>query len=561
MADFKQLVHSYRYHLCFLALGLIYVLNGFIDIMDYDAGQYASIAMEMSQSNSFLEVYYRGNDYLDKPPLLFWLSALSFKLFGLGSFSYKLPAVLILILGLYSTYRFALLWYDKKRAILATVILASTTSYFLMTNDVRTDGLLTGFVIFSLWQLSAFNRNSRLGHLFLGAVGAACALMTKGPIGLAIIAFGVGGDLLLKRQWRKIFRWEWVAFIGVVAVLLLPMCYGLYTQFDLHPEKTVYGLEGPSGLRFFFWTQSFGRITGELYWENDAGFFFFFTSMLWDFQPWVLFFIPALVFALIGLVTSRFRIDNNREGYMISAFVLSFLALSTSNYKLPHYIFPLFPLAAVITADHMVGWVEDGKAWFRTLGGVQFGLMHIFCLAPFISFALFFPPNNWLLVAVCAGLFLLFWYVWLKGGAALDKVVFTTVIASVSLGLVMAVYFYPQLLQYQGGSSFARDVQKMERTEDLHYYHAQYENPPPSLEFYSGKTLPDVTMETLDELPAGALLYMHPTEYAEVRDARRSEYKVLKEYNDFYVTLLSLDFLLKSSRDGELRTVYLVEKQ
>jgi hypothetical protein len=80
--------------------------------------------------------------------------------------------------------------------------------------------------------------------------------------------------VVLKRQWSSFFKWQWLVGLIWVGLLLLPMCIGLYQQFDLHPEKVMYGRSGTSGLRFFFWTQSFGRLTGENVWKNNADIFF-----------------------------------------------------------------------------------------------------------------------------------------------------------------------------------------------------------------------------------------------------------------------------------------------
>ena len=78
--------------------------------MNIDAAQYASISFEMALTNSYLEVKEFGNDYLDKPPLLFWLSSLSIKLFGATNFAYKLPSFLFLLASLYAVYKFTLLF-------------------------------------------------------------------------------------------------------------------------------------------------------------------------------------------------------------------------------------------------------------------------------------------------------------------------------------------------------------------------------------------------------------------------------------------------------------------
>ena len=62
-------------------LSLVHILGMiFIDIMEIDAAQYASISQEMLQTGDYLQVHHRHADYLDKPPLLFWLTSFSFKL-------------------------------------------------------------------------------------------------------------------------------------------------------------------------------------------------------------------------------------------------------------------------------------------------------------------------------------------------------------------------------------------------------------------------------------------------------------------------------------------------
>jgi 4-amino-4-deoxy-L-arabinose transferase-like glycosyltransferase len=112
--DWESLLYQYRYIFCFGALGIVYFLNMFPDVMEADASQYAAISWEMLENGSYLQVFQRGLDYLDKPPLLFWLSSFSFKLFGVSNFTYKLPAVLVILMGIYATYRFTLHWHCKE---------------------------------------------------------------------------------------------------------------------------------------------------------------------------------------------------------------------------------------------------------------------------------------------------------------------------------------------------------------------------------------------------------------------------------------------------------------
>lgn len=551
----KDFLYTYRYVLAFASIGVVYFFNMLVDIMDIDAAQYASISLEMLKNGSYLEVYHRGADYLDKPPMLFWLSSLSLGAFGVNNFAYKLPAVLVIVLGVYSTYRFTLMWYDRKRALYAALILATTQGMFLMTNDVRTDGMLTGFVIFSVWQLSRFLREQKLSYLVLGSIGVAFAMMTKGPIGIVLIAFAIGGDLLLKRDWSGVFKWQWILFLVIIAILLIPMSYGLYTQFDLHPEKEVYGLKGPSGLRFFYWTQSFGRITGENYWKNDAGFFFFFHTILWDFQPWIFFLIPALFKRFRTLVATKFKIPKDKEFMSFMGFILGFLALSKSGFKLPHYIFPLFPFAAVFTADYIAS-LADTKL-NRRFARFQFGFMHLFFLVAILSFILFFSPGSIIIPGMLILVFILFWIAFLKLDDLSEKIVLPSIVAIVGFGLLTGTYFYPNVLKFQSASQIGKEIREMNVPEDEFYLYGTHSH---SLDFYANRMTHWVDYNSMAGYSKGTLIFTDQKGMEELCGENGPGYTIVKSYDDYYVTALSFEFLLKKSREHILTKKYLLKK-
>ena len=101
MNKFFRNILEHKYTLLIVGVFLVHFLNMFIDVMEIDAAQYAAISSEMFTTKSYLQVYFNGNDYLDKPPLLFWLNCISFSIFGISNFSYKFFAVLSLIFSIY----------------------------------------------------------------------------------------------------------------------------------------------------------------------------------------------------------------------------------------------------------------------------------------------------------------------------------------------------------------------------------------------------------------------------------------------------------------------------
>lgn len=556
MQIFSEFLSKYKYHLAFLGLGIIYLFNLPLDVMDVDASQYASISREMLENKSFLEVYHRHQDYLDKPPLLFWLSSLSFYLFGISNIAYKLPAVLVILLGVYSTYRFSLMWYSKQKSLLAVLILCSSQALLLITNDIRTDGILLGFVMFSIWQISAYLQNNAFKNLVLAAIGIAAALLSKGPIGLIIPVFALGGHLALSRNWKAIFKPQWLILLVIVGILLLPMCYGLYTQFDLHPEKTAYGLKSPSGLRFFFWTQSFGRITGEIYWDNGTSFFYFFHTILWDFQPWILLFIPALILRFKQLIQDKFKVLNNAEYITLCGFVLGFLALSKSNYKLPHYIFPLFPFASIITANFLVDLSISKPKILAMIARGQFVLMSLFFVILGISYFLFFPPTSlfhpifWVLSAS------IFVMVFIKEKDSLTKTVFVSVIAIIFFGINTSTYLYPNLFQYQSTGNAGKYLLKANIPIEKSYFYKEHGH---SLDFYAQRIVNEAKIEDISKYPVGSTIFTTLEGAIEIKK-KDTHYKVIKGFDEYHITALKLPFLLKSKRATMLKTNVLIQK-
>ncbi|MFZ4544130.1 MAG: ArnT family glycosyltransferase [Saprospiraceae bacterium] len=524
----------------------------FIDVMEIDAAQYALISMEMSFSKSFLHVYQQGHDYLDKPPLLFWLSSLSFIFFGISNFAYKFPSIILAILGIYSLYRFAGLWYSKEKALLSALILASCQALFLMTNDVRTDTNLLGLVMFAIWQLNEYLINSKWKHLILASIGLAGAMMAKGPIALVIPAAAFGTDFLLKRQWKNIFRPQWIVLLLSIALFLIPMSYGLYTQFDLHPEKYVYGLQGPSGLKFFYWTQSFGRITGENYWKNDSGYFYFLHTILWDFQPWILLFIPALLLKISKLIRKGPEVDERAEYISLGGFVLVFFVLSLSKYKLPHYIFVVLPFASIITADFL--YRLKAKLLSR-ISIVQFGIMHLFWLIIATNFVFFFPPANAFLPIVLTLLFLANWYAFHQFKGTVERIFVPTLLTAIGFNLMMATHFYPNLLKYQASSQVGKIVSESNIEADKFY---QYGHSSFSLDFYAKRITPAVDLTSIKTIKPQSWIYIDETGLQELKE-NHIAFKMIKELPSFKVTNLKFPFLFAETRSKSCTSEYIIE--
>ena len=512
----------------------------FVDIMEIDAAQYASISQEMLQSGEYLQVHHRHADYLDKPPLLFWLTSLSFNIFGASNFSFRLPSFLFLIIGLISTYKLSSLLYNQRTGLLAVLVLYSSQAYFLFSHDVRTDTILANVVIFAIWQLWIFIQERKLASLVLGGIAVGLAMMEKGPIGVMVPVLALGSQILYTRQLKVLWRWEWLLGLVVIMLTISPMVYGLYQQFGVH------------GLEFYFWTQSFGRITGQSSWEDSSTVFYFVHTFLWAFLPWMFIAYFGVGKQLIELVKNKFNGKSPTEIITLSGFVLTFIAMSLSRYKLPHYIFVVFPLVAIITANTIYQIVDTGK--FRKL---FIGLQWLIWAALWTAVGLLtfgtFPEVSWLIILIAIVFLISSFYYLAISNKLIDKLVYSALLLMIGVNFVLNMHFYPTLLTYQAGSVAGKYLAEMDEKPNVYAFGVLSHG----LDYYSGEVAPAIELDVLKD-HVGDWVYTSEAG-KQVLDKQAINYTLIKSFKSYRVTGLTMTFLLPSTRAEALAETYLLE--
>ena len=73
------LIKQNIFYLLLLVILVTYLAGMFVPVMEVDAAQYASISDQLLHGNSILQIKHRDIEYLDKPPLLFWILDLGFQ--------------------------------------------------------------------------------------------------------------------------------------------------------------------------------------------------------------------------------------------------------------------------------------------------------------------------------------------------------------------------------------------------------------------------------------------------------------------------------------------------
>lgn len=527
-----------------------------IPLMDIDASQYASISREMLVNKSYLQVFDLGFDYIDKPPMLFWLSALSMKIFGVYDWAYRVPSFLFALLAVYATFRLTLLFYRKEIAQLAALVLAASQALFLVTHDVRCDTMLMGWVALCLWQMAAWYQTRRWKHFVIAFAAIAGGMMTKGPIALMVPAFAFVPHFILRREWKQLFRWEYIIGMLIVALLLVPMSIGLYQQFDMHPGKVSGGVTIHSGLRFYYWTQSFGRYTGENVYNELNYFTFLLENMFWSFLPWIIFFLLGLAFSVRDLIAKKFTLSGNDEWFSTGGFIITYCILARSQAQLPHYIFVVFPLAAIVTARFLfrLFFTDELVRWRKPLvvfHAIIFALLWIACIV-----LMAWPFNVPVFVTVLAVLCFAAYLRMLFSGRKMQLPVIVTLafFTVIGVNIFLDSAFYPNVLKYQLGNDAAAFINQHHIDKDRVKIYGIYEGR--ALHFYGRhifsrvESLEDVAPNDMvitlkDSLPSFTKQFPHV--------------KILHEGGHFGVTSLSIPFLDPKKRAGEVPKYVLLE--
>lgn len=544
------------FRIAFLSIFGVYLIGLFTTLMENDSAQFAVMALRMIQEQDWLNLWKGTEEYLDKPHLHYWLAALSFKLFGITDWSYRIPALFATILGAYSSFGLARALYNERTGKIAALIFMSAQTIILSVIDVRTDAVLTGFTAFSLWQLTVYLKTGKIRPMLLGAFGAAMAFSSKGQIALVVIGLPLISHFILKGNRDHLKSYKIVLGLLVFTLAILPMLYAYYHQFDLYPEKIIRGRDNRSGIRFIFWEQSFERLSGEGIGKNSSDYFFFFHTFLWVFLPWT---VPGLLALYSRLKVARQALlrKGRWTGEWITAggITLIFILISFAQFKLPHYLNILIPLFAVLTANYLDKKEQSGNEnVLRVLLYIQLGILIVVFLILNAIFFWVFPGNPFLNFGFLGIALVTAPLIWFRSQNILARLLGISVFGAVLLNAGLNGYFYPRLLEYQAGSQMAKLIKSEQLPIDQVY--KLDEEHTWALDFYFGKPVKPINLASMK---AEESLWLFITE-KQRQELLESNAEWDREYsvNQFRITRLQARFLNPKTREQVVRKRFLI---
>ena len=534
-------------YIIFILILLIYIRALFLPLWDKDAAHHANIALNMYQHHNYTDLIDRRQDYLDKPHLLFWLALISYKIFGVTSFSYRLPTLLLSLVSIFSIYKLTKYLSDKTTAKIAALILATAQSFILSVMDARMEAPLTCGIAFGLWQLVVYLDNRKFINLLLSALGAAVAFSSKGWIGPIIIFSSCFFKILLERKWNVLASPKTWLFLPFFFLFITPVLYAYYIQYDLHPEKVVRGMTNISGVKFILWNQNFERFQGFDAEKRNSDYFFFYHTFLWAFLPWCIVAYMGLFYWLRRMFFKKKWTHPFNFTAVSFAFIL--FTISFSNFKMPHYIIMLFPLAALFTAPY-VRLALSQKTGLKIFYPMQvFLAVGIILITIALNFY-FFQPQN-ILVAIAGSLLILTLVILIfkKNLPKPIRFILISAFTSISFNFFLNFNFIPQLMQYQGGNQLADMLHKSKLdipNEDIMLLNTNAH----SFDFYTAYNHQVVDVNKLHEFYPSIKdkYFIIDTHTARTLESQGFQFKPVLEHTDYNVTTVKLKFLAPKTR-------------
>jgi 4-amino-4-deoxy-L-arabinose transferase-like glycosyltransferase len=330
-----------------LLLGLVWALLclpglGGPSLWDIDEGNNAQVGREMLESGNWVVPTFNYDLREDKPPLLYWLQLTAFRCGGVSELTSRLPSALAALLGVLLTYELGRVLFGARVGLLAGLILASTLCFCGAAHFANPDALLHTCTLLSLLSFWLEYRSDRPLHGLGGGLASGLAVLAKGPVGLVLPLAVVCLFLFWQGQLRRLLSWR-LLFGGLVFLVVAA------------PWYVWVGLETKGAwLAGFWYKHNTGRFLSPM--EKHGGpFYYYLLVLVVGLAPWSIFLGPALWYSRPAKVG-----DNLRQRPALR-FLLSWMAVylaffSIAQTKLPNYILPLYPAAAVLLARFLERW-------------------------------------------------------------------------------------------------------------------------------------------------------------------------------------------------------------
>lgn len=335
---------------------LYFCAMGNYPLIDVDETRYVTMSRDLFNTGDWMTLNLNGHYFFEKPPLYFWMEALSFGLFGkVSEATARIPVALCATFGVFLVYFLGRKISSKKYGLISALIIASSLEYIMLARVAILDMLLTVCIaasIFAGFYTLFCKDNFKKYFWWLAYIFAGFAVMAKGIPGVAIPALTLFFAYLISGKWKELFKPLYI-IPGIIFFLIISLPWHivmLQTHGQLFFQEYIY----KHHIERFVNSNELGR---------KEPFYYFIAVFAIGFVPWIFSFVAQIVLYLkkqLKETKNYFTKFNDLQPLAqfmvlnVIYFLVVFVFFSSASTKLPTYILPaMFPAALIL-----------GKFWF-----------------------------------------------------------------------------------------------------------------------------------------------------------------------------------------------------
>jgi 4-amino-4-deoxy-L-arabinose transferase-like glycosyltransferase len=381
--------------LVLLALsGLLFFLGlGDMGLTDRDEGRNAEAGREMFASGDLVTPTFNGELRVAKPVFVYWLMTIAYHVLGVSEFAARLPSALFGVALILLQYLFLSRLRGQIAGLFGALMLLLNAEILALGRMAITDSVLIFFTTLSLYGFWLGHHGTGRQRHWMWAfyAGMALATLTKGPVGFAVPLTAAFLYLTVARRWSTFWQ-QGFPIAGTLLVLLLAGPW--YTaMFLIHGD--AYASQAK--------VHTVGRFLSPME-GHGGGWWFYLPVLLLGFFPWSALLPVALHRAYRSWRESRTILDarvtvgdsggasassDQLEWFAALWVVGVFVFFTLSSTRLPHYIGPLFPAAALLAGSYWSQVLKDPttrgiSGSIHTMTGVGFLLAIGFACLPML---------------------------------------------------------------------------------------------------------------------------------------------------------------------------------
>ncbi|WP_439482332.1 lipid-A-disaccharide synthase N-terminal domain-containing protein [Cyclobacterium plantarum] len=358
---------KYRLSMLLVFMGMILFFNlGNWGVTESSEARYAQISKEMLESGDYFHPTLMGIYHYHKPPLTYWITALSYKLFGISSWSARFFLQIAILMQIWLVYKIGKLLYNNRQvATYAAFIYSSFFILIISGRALTTDAYLSLSTLAAMYAWFLYLKNDRQSHLLVFYLMLGLGFFIKGPV-ILVVPLAV---ILFQKYVQKV---PLGSFISHLPGMLIFLFTGLGWFVYLYTEN-------PEFLDYFFFNHTVQRFSTNNF-SRSQPFWFYGVLVISSSFPWLL--------VLLSKIKSLWRNKADSTLMLLAWIFIPLVFFSISQSKLVLYILPIYPAIALSAAwvwQHLP--IRSQLFWDR----VQLGFHLLVILA--LAFIPIFEPQ------------------------------------------------------------------------------------------------------------------------------------------------------------------------